>query len=271
MKLFFILTLILMAHTPAYADIKKVVIKDLNLDYVVPYGKGNIEKIDIATSLVQVPMDIELHRLSDAFVVNSPYVNFTWHNPIKTIYSLEELSAKNLSISVGGEGHDITGEVLKIKPTKDSEEFKAEMIKLKCLGTSTARIEQRILQDCRMSMDLTIKKLELPGKLALENYFPEISDVEVQDDLIPTNNLSLKIVEGNFNFETYVKYWFYAGVRGNGYIQFENDNKVIAIRVDQVKFGYLPVTALVMKKLKELIRSPKVEINPPWIRIQVGK
>jgi len=41
--------------------------------------------------------------------------------------------------------------------------------------------------------------------------------------------------------------------------------------MDLIKFGILPVTSLVMDALRRQVQHPRVSINPPWIRIQLGK
>ncbi|MCE9500261.1 MAG: hypothetical protein K8R21_07165, partial [Leptospira sp.] len=56
-----------------------------------------------------------------------------------------------------------------------------------------------------------------------------------------------------------------------GHAQFENDGKTFAIRVDEIKFGILPITNTVLSEMQARIKDPKVKIDPPWIRITVGK
>jgi hypothetical protein len=59
-----------------------------------------------------------------------------------------------------------------------------------------------------------------------------------------------------------------AGLRTWGNFHYEDDRKSIVIRVDLIKFGIIPVTSLVMKELKDRIKDPDVEINPPFIKIR---
>jgi hypothetical protein len=254
----------------ALADFKKIKVDNLDLDYVSPSGKGMVERVGIGLSLTSEPYPIEINRTQDTFELTSPYVDFTWNQPLKMIYDLDAVTTKQTSAGLGTTTHYVTSEFMMIR-TKNKNEYKAEKIQGKCEGGAQGTFDVRLLEDCRKKMDFTIHRLEVPGSFILNHLIESLPRPSESELDIPADNLVLSVKEGDFSMVAYIKFWFYAGLRASGHVQFENEHKIVAIRIDQVKFGYLAVTNLVLKKLKEMIKDPDVKVDPPWIRISTKR
>jgi hypothetical protein len=130
---------------------------------------------------------------------------------------------------------------------------------------------ERIKSDCLENMEATIAHIELPLPfvLAIASELPDVSS-ENQND-IPANDFSLSISQGAFYSHLKIKLGVRAYLKLWGHAQFEQQGKVLAIRMDTIRFGILPVTDLVMGLLSRQIQNPKVTVTPPWIRIQLGQ
>lgn len=265
-SLLLILTLV---SLNAFAGFEKLNVINLDLDYKAPHGTGTAEKVGIGVSLQSEPFPIDINRTENSLELTSPYVDFTWYNPLKFIYDVEELVTKKASAALGTDVHFIEADYVSIRP-KDGE-YKAEKLKAVCDGDAKGEFEVRLLEDCRTSLDLTIKKIDVPVDFFLFRILESLPPMPIPEDEMPGDNVVGSIKNGDVNLQVYIKYVFYAGLRFWGHMQYENDHKVIALRVDTIKFGYLPVTSIVMKKLKEIIKSPDVQIDPPWIRINIEK
>lgn len=253
----------------AFASLEKITVQNLDLDYAAPYGKGTVEKVGIGVGLTPETFPLEVIRTETSFDLISPYVDFSWMNPLKFIYSLQTVSSRKLSASLGTKDHFISAESVTVIP-KNGGEYKADLFDAKCVGDFKGPFDVRLLEDCRKSLNLTIKRVDVPTDFFLYEVLEDLPKLPGTFE-IPGDNVIAKIDEGNFYLQVYVKYWFYAGLRSWGHMQYENNYQTIAIRVDQIKFGYLTVTNLVMKKLQEVIKNPDVVIDPPWIRIDVRK
>lgn len=265
MKLFLLMLLVPMS---AFAGLEKISVQNLDMDYVAPYGKGTVEKIGIGLGLAPEAYPIEFIRQEHSIDLVTPYVEFSWMNPLKFIYDLQAVSTKGLSASLGTDNHSANAESLMIIP-KSGGEYKLDKLTAKCPGGFKGPFDVRLMEDCRKDLELTIKRVDVPVDFFLYEVledFPQIGDMD-----IPGDNIIARIKEGDLYLQVYIKYWFYAGLRTWGHVQYENNYQTVAIRVDQIKFGYLTVTNMVMKKLKEVIKSPDVKIDPPWIRIDVRK
>ena len=148
-------------------------------------------------------------------------------------------------------------------------QYIADKIKGNCEGIATGTFQMRIMNDCRNKMDLTIKKIDVPTNFILFRLLEDFPPTPAPEMDFPGDNIVLSVKEGDYVLQIYLKYWFYAGLRSWGHVQYENNYKTVAIRVDQIKFGYLNVTKLVMNKLKEVVTNPNLKVDPPWIRINI--
>lgn len=266
-----ILILLLTAFltSSAFADFHKVMVQNLDLDYEAPYGRGTVEKVGIGLGLAPEGYNIELQRTDDSFELTSPYVDFTWRNPLKFLFETEKVVARKTSAGLGTKTQYVQSEYFMIKP-KDRGEYKAFKVKGECDGKSSGRFDERFLEDCRKKLDLTIKTVEVPDDFILYKFSRHLPPLPTEGIEIPADNIVARINDGDLFLQIYIKYVFYAGLRTWGHVTYEKDYKTIAIRVDQIKFGYIPVTGLVMKLLKENIKNPDIKVDPPWIRINLS-
>ncbi len=265
----FLLLFSLLSISHAFAGFEKITVQNLDLDYTAPYGSGTVDRVGIGLGLRPENYVIEINRTENAIELTSPYVDFTWNYPLKFIFDLEAVTAKKTNAALGTKTHFIDSEYFMVKP-KGRGEYKAEVVKGSCEGVARGSFEMRLLEDCRNKLELTIKKIDVPTDFILYKLLEVLPPMPRSDEEFPGDYVVAKINNGDLYLQVYIKYVFYAGLRTWGHVQFEDDRKTLAIRVDQIKFGYLPVTGLVMKKLKEIITNPDVKVDPPWIRINIG-
>lgn len=254
----------------SFAEFEKLTVKNLDLKYEAPYGKGTVEKVGIGLGLVTTPYEIELFRTEDSFELTSPYVNFSWINPMTSFYEIEKLTAMKTTASIGTKRtHFVVSELFMFKP-KDRGEYKAENLSLRCEGLARGEFHERLLDDCRTKLDLSIRRIDVPTDFIVYKLLEDLPKILIPETEIPADHVVGTINNGDLYLQIYIKYIVYAGLRTWGHVQYEDDRKTIAIRVDQIKFGYIPVTQFVMKRLKEIITNPDVRVDPPWIRIDVS-
>lgn len=259
--------LICLISLPLHAGLEKVTLKNVNLDYVAPSGRGEAEKISVATSLMSNVLPFEITRRENSFDVTTPFIDYSWLNPPEYFYTAEAFEVKGLNVSMGSGNHSMTASYVMIRP-ESKENFKGTSVEANCEGNSSGDFLPRLLEDCRKSMNLRIKKLDVPQSFIFHKLVEDIKATPEMD--IPADNLIFTSKSGEFSLQVYLKYWVYAGLRSWGKISFEKDYKTVVIKIDQIKFGYLSVTDLVMKKLKESNKNPDVVVEPPFIRIDIG-
>lgn len=258
---------------PVFAGFEKITIQNLDFEYKTPYGQGTAEKIGVGVSLktkATIPFPVEVTRTEESFEFVTPYIDFSWKHPLKFLYELEEFHSQKTSLSLGTKTHSISSEFIMVK-TRDHNVYKAQKLNALCDGNATGEFDVRLFEDCRKKLHLTIKKIDVPDSFILTRLVQELPSPALAELDIPGDNVVLSVNDGNFSLQVYIRFWVYAGLRAYGQVYYENDYQTVAIKVNQIKFGYLPVTNLVMNKLKELIKSPDVKIDPPWIRIRTNR
>lgn len=265
-----LLLLLVLISMTAHAGFEKISVEKLDLDYAAPFGTGMVARVGIGMGLKTIPYPLEITRTENSFELVTPYVDFTWLHPLKIIYDIEALTLSNTSAALGTKTHFVESDSIMLK-TKGNNVYKAQKLKLSCEGFAEGSFDVRLLEDCRQKMQVTIKKVDVPVDFFLNELVRDLPVPPQQDMDMAGDNVIFNMNEGNFALQMYMKFGVYAGVRVRGHMQYENGRDTVAIRVDQIKFGYLPVTSLVMNKLKEMVEGPEIKIDPPWIRIRTKR
>lgn len=255
----------------SFAGFEKISVTNLNLSYEAPYGEGTIDKVGLGYSLkdVEVPYKISLERTDHSFDITSDFLDFSWIHPYKFFYKMEKFSTRKMNFAMGGSTHHLESEQVFMVP-EGRGEYLGSKIKAQCKGSATGEMKVRVLEDCKTNLDASIKRIEVPADFILYQILYEIPRVPTEAD-ISGDNFVLTSRDGQFNMQLYIKYYVYAGLRAHGYFQYEDNHETIAINIKQIKFGFLSVTNFVMRRLQVVIKSPNVKIDPPWIRINIGK
>lgn len=267
-----LLFLALLTASTAFAGLDRLSIQNLNFDYTKPYGRGEVDKIGItfSTKAMQGPYPVEIRRTDTDLVLTSPFVDINWSDPWGFIHDLEHLAVSKVGAQFGTKEHTAGLEHAKVTP-KGMGEFSLSTLALKCSGASAARqIEDRIMDDCLEKLGLTISKLEVPLDFFMAQIVKDLPEQEpLAPEARPADNFSLNVVKGDFSMQVYTRVVFYAGLRAWGHVSQEEDHNVIVVRLDKVKFGYIPLTTIVLRELKKRLKHPNVTIDGNIIRIKI--
>ena len=264
--------LVLIVSFTAFANLQTITIKDLDLDYAHPQGFGEVEKFGISLSAKSqnfVRYPLEIRHEENSLKILFQMLEFDWVNPYLFIAEAKKIQTKaaHLQLKIG-ESFLKAQDLLFI--SNAGTEFSFKDIEAQCMGGSSRRDPiQRLTFDCIEKSRVRVGQVQIPLKFLddLSQELPPVPD-EVQ---IPADDFALNVDAGKFSAHLKVKFVLRATLRMWGFAQFENNHETLAIRVDQIKYGILPVTSLVMNELRRQINHPDVTITPPWIRIKVGK
>jgi hypothetical protein len=257
---------IFLTFTTAFADVDQISATRLNLDYVFPHGTGDIEKLNINLSLVDQTFPVEVERVEDTYVLRTPMLDFNWIKPWPIAKTIDRLMLANFSGSLGGKEHVLSADTIVYRPKNDGD-YKLTNVKSKCVGTSQElMIGNRMMADCLQSMVVTVDKVEVPVNMFWIDLQKSLPKIDTPEEM-PVKDFYLGSEKGNFYLYFLARYVVTAGLRTWGSFHYEDNFKTIVIKVDQIKFGVIPVTNLVMNELKKQIKNPSVKVEPPYIRI----
>jgi hypothetical protein len=265
-----LVSFLLLFFTPAFASLESLSVKNLDLDYVQPYGKGQVEKASLGLSLYAGPYPVEVHRTPTALELESAFFSLIWEKPMKFMHDMDRLLGKQINLSLGHKKHTASAKHLTAAPQGQSE-FKFDEVSVECQGQSVASdTEIRLMDNCRENFDLVARRVDIPTDFFLHDILAQFPQMPSHNEA-PADHLKIISRSGDFSLVFYVKYFFYAGLRAYGHMKYENNYRSVVIRVDQIRFGYLTVTKFIMKELKERIKHPAIKIDPPFIRIELSE
>lgn len=255
---------LLIFSSTAFAGLHHLNVQKLNLDYIAPQGSGTVEKLDIGLSKA-ADEAVTVERVGETFVARTSFLDFTWMEPWKFLLDVEALKVEGLSFTAGIQTHKLS---LDHGSARFQGEYKIEKGTARCEGTSELPdLENRLLEDCRESMTVEMDRLDIPMDFFLVDVLSRLPPMP--EDNAPLKNFTLSVKQGEFSLYFLAKYVLKAGLRAWGEFHYEEDLKSLVIRVDLIKFGYIPVTGPVMKELKNRIKDPRIKVEPPFIRIRM--
>lgn len=259
-----IFIMMILVSSSAFAGLRHLGVQNLTLDYTAPKGSGSVEKIDIGLSkFLAHPLEVE--RIAETLVVTTPMLNFTWIEPWKFLLDAEKVSLVSATVDAHQKKLDATVAQAKLSLNGD---YGLTNATVHCEGTSDLPdLDQALLEDCRENLAVEADRFDVPIDLALIDVLSKLPQPD--DEERPLKNFTLSVKDGEFYMYFLAQVVVKAGLRAWGEMHYEDNLKILVIRVDLIKFGYLPVTSIVMKKLQEAIKDPHVKIEPPFIRFQL--
>lgn len=267
---YFILALLLVSS--AFATLEKISIQNLNVEYTYPYGTGEFEKLSLGVELIPAKYPVEFFRRDASYEIVSPFVTFEYLNPTPFIHNIQNLSAKGLNLDLNYKNSSVKVGSIHFKGEKTGEVV-LDKLDFSCAGSSVMKDPiDRLKEDCVEKMSAKGTHMVLPFDVikAIEKELPD-EETEIATEM-PADDFSLTMTKGDFYSYLRIKILIRAYLKIWGQVQYEDAGKTTAIRIDTIKFGILPVTALVMNILRRELSSETVIIDPPWIRIKsVGK
>lgn len=258
---------------PAFSVIEKIQVKNLDLEYLSPNGSGTFEKLNIGMglppSLNGDSYPVSVFWREKSFLVMSPFADFEWLNPYNFIHAFKSLGAEKFNLDISKRSHELKAVKLKFVSEKN-DEFVFDDLSINCFGENKEEsLILKLKEDCTNQMQVVIKHMEVPGQF-LKTIAEKLPEAPAETEF-PANDFYLDLSQGNFYSYVKIKFVLPAYLKVWGFAQFENSGKIIAIRVNEIKYGVIPVTSIVMTELQKLIKNPRVKIDPPWIKITLGK
>ncbi len=261
MRLLFISLMLL--SFPSHAGLDHLTIKSLSFDYAAPKGSGTIDKLQIGMSK-SINEAVEVERIGDTYVARTTFLDFQWIDPWKFLFDIPKAKLTGVNLSAGNLKHSLQVPIATIDYKGEYKVLNGDAV---CEGTSELPIlEDRLLEDCRDSMRIEADRIDVPIDFFLVDLLSRLPQPQEEE---PLKYFTLTSKDGEFYFYFLASYVVKAGLRAWGEVHYEDELKTMVIRVDLIKFGILPITGLVMKELKERIKDPRVEVNPPLIKIRM--
>lgn len=259
--------LILMCSFLAQAELKSIEAKNLNFYYIFPQGYGEIERLKIGLKKqAAAPVAFEILALLPGFSIELPFFQLEWNGEVALLEQVKDLKVKSSHIVLNKSKHEAILDEVELTHQL-LQKMSMRSLEASCEGISVAQdLGVRLVEDCLQNSKMTIKEFYLPlGRVIIGDMIegmPDRSDEDIQ--LIP-HDVEWISNQGNFSLAAKVKLLVKSRVKIKGNWNVDQEKKVLTVRLDEVKFGIMPMTDLAFKELSERLKDPKFEVKKPYI------
>lgn len=254
MKFLFLLSVIV--PTLSFAQVKDVHIQNFSLTYQDPSGKGHASHFDYSLpgkKALKEEQSVEVTKVGQDFhliLSGTETREMTVAGAPAFLTEAQTINLVNLNLNVDQKlGLSVTEGAF--HSAKDDLELKN--IALNCnRAAAQAELMDQALVGCVESMSLTTSQFSS----------------SVVEKSVGIKGLKLSVSQGDLSLSAEVKAQISGTARGKGKISYDPATGVVAIKLNEVKFGILNVTGQVFDALKKQ-ESEKLKVQKPWIYYQV--
>lgn len=250
----------------AQAELKFIEGKNLNFYYVFPKGYGELEQLKIGLKEKSSPVAFEVTALQPGFSLDLPFFQLHWTGEEKILEEVKELKVKSSHILLNKSRHEANIEEIELSHGL-LEKVSMRKLSAFCQGLSVSQdLEIRLIEDCLRDSEMTIEEFYLPvGRVIIGEIIQQLPDQTDEDIQAIPYDVEWKSKDGAFFLGAKIKLLVKSRVKIKGQWNVDHDKRVLSVRLDDVKFGIVPITDLAFKELKDRLNDPKFEVKKPYI------
>lgn len=250
MKFLFLAALVL--PSLSFAQIKDVHVKNFNLNYQDPSGKGHASHFDYSLpskKALQEEQTVEVIKDGSDFhltLTGTETKNITVDRAPAFLTEAQTINLDNLNLSVDQ----------KLALSLSDGQF----------VSATGALE---LQNFGLNCNRSLKQAELADQAlvgCIESMTLTASKWSSKD--LGIKAVKLNISQGSLTLSAEVKAQISGTARGKGSISYNPATGIVAVKLSEVKFGIIGVTGQVFDALKKS-ESDKLKVERPWIYYKI--
>lgn len=223
----------------AFAQIPTINVENFKANYVQPRGEASADTFIFEGE--DYGKSFELDIQAGGLILTTEYEQFRLDGLPAQVSEWKNLTVNKIDLKTNENSIFLRSDRIEYKDSKDKEGY-VSSIKVDCETTSKSVIDSAL--DMCLNNKMTF-------------YVPFIGGVSLNNINIWTNNNKL-----NFSLKNGV--W----IKGNGAVFYEEAKKLIRVRIDKAKTGFINVTGRVFGELKAL-ENDFIKVNRPWVEISL--
>lgn len=256
---------LLSASGLALASNPTVLIQDLNFEYQDPTGHGSAANFSVS-GLKNAGVTVDVEKVGKDFNFNvqgAAEGQYVFKNAPDLLSSAQSMDItgfnltfeKALKISIG------SGEFI-----SPDQELSLQKINLDCSRdqNQTDVADQAILGCIKL---LILKASRFTTQSFIEENFVTAfvaGMTGLNGASVGINNLNMKVTNGQYDLSADVKAQVSGKAKSLGNLSYDSTNKVLTIKISEVKFSILNVTNQVFDELKKN-ENPKMKVSKPYV------
>jgi|GEM_PF-5328689 len=269
MKNLIILSLILANFNLAYSlDIQSLNVDLQELQFKGDKGNGLVRSLEVEMNeknmLASPAYPIQIIKTGSVIKIKTLGITMTWNDIPSWLQGSVDLDLTNTQIYLGiANDHSFKLETLNLnQPELGSVTIRG--IEATCQNSLRRRpLIKQLPQDCLKKANIKASELNIP---MLNNFLSAI--LVNQSTPQVANNILVDVEDNKYQLSLNPSIVLGPGVYSYGEVEeFDDVKKTIKLRIDSVKFGYLPITPIVFKELKKRLPPEKFKVERPYIYI----
>lgn len=247
MKKGFFVILLSFCHQ-AFAQFPITNIENFTGNYAEPSGEATATNFSYETINFGKNPVFTVERQAGFINLRTPDKEFTWENPPAFIDELNTLNWQNIRLN--SDDNHFSLNVPRFNGNSDEASFSTSNLSLNCAhaGNQYQDLASELLDAClNNSADLSTSAISFSNARGTT-----------------LSRLNFDIRKNKLNFSVNVG----VTVKGDGQVWYEHGNKMIRIKIDRAKAGFLNVRGKLFNELKAL-ESNKIRVHEPWIEIEL--
>lgn len=241
-----------------------VTIKNFNFTYQDPHGQGKADAFTRSFKSLDEAVHVTVDKNVNDFIFSvsgAEEHQFELKNAPGLLIKAQEMNVTGLNLNVDQQFSLSLGSASFISP---GDTFKLNGFSLQCNKVSSYKeILDQLISGCVQKMTMKSSKFsssEAEESLAfiLNQSFTKIASS------VTVNSVDFKITGGKFDLSAEVKAQVSGRVKGNGNISFDFSKRVLAVKISEVKFGFLNITNKVFDELKKQ-ESRTLSVKQPYV------
>lgn len=261
-KMFFALVLVSMT---AKAQTDTLYVSNFNFDYTNPQGRGSAENLGSKSSL-RAAVDLLVDRVDREFkltVLGDHEAVYDFKNAPDFMVDAERMAIRSFNLNLVKERLNASLAAGTFESRKDN--LRLDGLSLDCARASeeSTTVDQ-LLQGCTQALTFKLSKFVSSESISA---FEEVLDLP-RGGSVQVSSLELKIRSKKFDLSGEVRAQVSGKVKASGQMSYESQRGQLAIKISEVKFGFLNITSKVFDELKKN-ESDRFTVKEPYVYYQL--
>lgn len=273
--------LLLTSALTANADFKNIRVTNFQGTYSSPQGSGSADEFLIPSEQEHnspLYSEIEIFKGNENFQISIDSQDFLWEDVPSVLLEMQSLNWSDIDFNTASKR--VSLEVQSLRGVTDQKTVSLSRANANCShsGEGHQSFVENLLESClngtgrlRVASFNNEDKSSLLNKSELTEFIQALHGL---DDKAPSTQQELEDIEldirnNSFEARLKTKIIFNTTVKAEGKSYFDSDEKVIRLRIDKAKAGFLNVTDKVFEELEKK-QGEKLRVERPWVFVSVG-
>jgi hypothetical protein len=260
--------------TSVFATVPMLEIKDFNFNYTSPRGKGTAENFVFSLKRTSplAPSQVDVEKLGSDFKFKvSGTINdeFEFKNAPDLLLDAQTIQLKKFHFLFLNKLESSAESASFISPEQD---LRLSRFFLSCVkAADDSDLQNQVINGCLKQLSLST--LKISSKSFYENNIVSSLVKTLGNSLgfdVDVENVDLKVNNGKYELGAMLRAQVSGKVKSSGSSSYDTSKKILAIKINEVKFSFLDITDQVFDELKKN-ESEKMTVKKPYVYLNLSK